>query len=210
MSGIVQNISWGQIWTFPFHEAIASWNGIVNIWPNDILLLSHEFMQLIFVLYHDITCVCFRQRGFEPATLWMVLCPYVSFCWHSHHNDEYHFALAQFWCNYSGMLSNKLHFLLACCGYTTRDLPLSGGVQPFHCVVVVLRVCHDPSPSCAMAVVCWQYRDPVMDEKIMKTFQIWNLLPHKKKHCITSWAYPGSGWSLPMRQGHCQCGRGPI
>ena len=62
MSGIVQNISWGQIWTFPFHEAIAEWNGIVKIWPNDIFLLSHEFRQLIFVLYHDITCVCFRQQ----------------------------------------------------------------------------------------------------------------------------------------------------
>ena len=62
MSRIVQNISWGQIWTFPFHEAIAEWNGNVQIWPNDILLLSHEFRQLIFVLYHDITCVCFRQQ----------------------------------------------------------------------------------------------------------------------------------------------------
>ena len=41
---------------------IASWNGIVQIWPNDLFLRSHKFRQLIFVLYHDITCICFRQQ----------------------------------------------------------------------------------------------------------------------------------------------------
>ena len=37
-----------------------TWNNSQNL--TELYILIDEFRQLIFVLYHDIICVCFRQQ----------------------------------------------------------------------------------------------------------------------------------------------------